>query len=157
MAFNFDAVLLTLHLLAAAAWFGAGWYDRLMISPALRDAGDGGTAVLRSMLARGGGARWFAPASMLTVITGGLLYWRFQIDPTTPSGGMVTAGAALGVLAVLLGIFVHAPAEAKVKAAAQRGDDEAMLAHAAKLEHHTTVAGVLVSLAFLLMALRHAV
>ncbi len=155
MAFNLDALLLAIHLIAASAWFGAGWYDRLMVTPAIRAAGPAGIEIIKQVIHRGGGAKWFAPASMLTVISGGILYWRLGITFSTISGVMVSVGAALGIIAVLLGIFLHGPAEKALKQAVEANDPEAILHRAEHLERHTTVAAGIVTAAFLLMALRY--
>ncbi len=157
MAFSINALLLTVHLLAAACWFGAGWYDRLMVSPALKASGPAGVEIIRTFTRQGGGARWFAPASMLTILSGAALYWRLGISPGTSAGLFVTLGALLGLSAMLMGIFLHAPAEKRLKAAVADGTHEQILHLARGLERHTTWSAILVTVAFLAMALRHVV
>ncbi len=157
MAFNLDALLLAIHLLAASAWFGAGWYDRLMVVPAIHGAGASGIEVIKETIRRGGGAKWFAPASLLTVISGGVLYWRLGTDFSTTAGIMVTLGAALGIIALLTGIFLHAPTEKHLKAAVEADNAADIRRHAHHLERHTTISAGLVTVAFLLMALRYVV
>ncbi len=157
MGLNLDALLLAVHLLAAAAWLGAGWYDKLLIAPAIRQAGSAGLPVLRAKAARGGAAAWFAPASILTVVTGAVLYGRIGVDVATTSGAMLVAGAGLGVIAVLMGPLVHMPAERALTQALALDDEKAIFAHARRLGRRTDFAGYLVGAAFLLMSLRHVV
>lgn len=154
MEFNLNALLLTIHLLAAAAWFGAGWYERLMVHPVVHQSGPAGVAIIKRQMERGGGAKWFAPASMLTVLSGIALYWNLGIDPFSVSGAMVTAGAGFGIVALGLGIAVHAPAERRLRAAVNDDNQALILSEAKHLARHTNFSALLVTLAFLLMALR---
>ncbi len=157
MGFNLDALLLAIHLLAAAAWFGAGWYHQLMVAPAIREAGRDGLGVLKATARRGGGGKWFGPASIATILSGALLYARLGVDTSTLSGGMLAAGAALGVAAFVMGPTLHLPAERALHRALAHNDEAAIRLHAGRLGRHTSMAGYLVSGAFLLMSLRHVV
>ncbi len=154
---NLDPLILAVHLLAASAWLGAGWYHKLIVAPAVRDAGSEGLGIVAALTQRGGGGRWFGPASILTVASGGALYWRLGVDATTRPGMMLIAGAGLGIVALLLGVLVHRPAEARLKRAVDEGDSARVHAQAERLGRHTDLSGYLVTAAFLLMALRHAV
>lgn len=154
MDFNLNTLLLAIHLLGASAWFGAGWYDRLMVSPVVKSAGAAGATYVRTFLAKGGGGKWFAPAGFLTILTGIALYWRLGITMSTTSGLLLTVGAAFGIAAMLLGIFFHRPSENRLKALAAGDDDAALMDAAIHHEKHITFSAWLVTVAFLLMALR---
>ncbi len=154
---DLNPIVLAVHLLAASAWLGAGWYHKLIVAPAVRDAGAEGLGVVAALTQRGGGGRWFGPASILTVASGGVLYWRLGVNASTRPGMMLIVGAGLGIVALLLGVLVHRPAEARLKGAVDEGDASGIHAHVERLGRHTDLSGYLVTAAFLLMTLRHVV
>ncbi|MGB0652556.1 MAG: hypothetical protein ACPGQL_05100 [Thermoplasmatota archaeon] len=118
-----DGVLLLLHLLAAMAWLGGSLFLVTRFGPAMRAAGPAGIQVGLALERKGGLTPFFAPASVVAVVTGALLYVRVDrhVDAFATTGStLLTLGAACGLAGFLVGLLVSSPAEAKLKQIARR-------------------------------------
>lgn len=123
---SFDGVMRFIHVAAAMAWFGGSLLLVTRVIPMLDAAGDAGlrTSILHAK--RGGFGRYFAPASILTILTGGHLYpagdW---FDRTGWERAMLETGVMTGVLAFALGIYISFKLERPMKRLAEAGTEDA--------------------------------
>ncbi len=104
---SIDGVMRFLHIVAAAAWFGGILFLTMRVIPAMERAGDAGLQIQQTVSKMGGFGRYFAPASIVTVLTGGHLY---PAGDWFNRGGweraMLETGVLTGVLAFALGIYM---------------------------------------------------
>lgn len=164
VAFDFDALVRLTHILAAAAWFGAGGFALIVIRPAVMESGPPGKAVLLEVLRRGGYGKWFGPAALLTVAAGAYLYIRQELyhDPFAGAAStLFTLGVASGLAAFVASLVGAVPIENKMKALAKqipRGSPpnpeqaQQMERWGASLYRDNRIAMTLVAAAMVLMA-----
>jgi uncharacterized membrane protein len=96
-----------LHILVAAAWFGAAAFLTIYLMPALGRLEPRGGAVLQALEGRGL-HRFMAANAGLTVLSGGWLYWTltagFKPAAITSTMGLVYGlGGLAGLLAAIIG------------------------------------------------------
>ena len=94
-----------LHVVLAAAWFGAVLFTTLYLGPALDEAGPSGGQLMNSMMRRGL-HKYMASIGGLTIVIGFYLFWRLTGDPDFASshrGMAISAGALAGIIALILG------------------------------------------------------
>lgn len=102
---SLDGTLRFIHIAAAMAWFGGSLLLVTRVIPAITAAGDAGRPVLERMVARGGTGRYFAPAALITLITGGALYIRLDVfEWTGMQRGLLELGIMTAIVALGLGI-----------------------------------------------------
>ena len=97
--------LRALHVVLAAAWFGALLFTTLYLGPALDEAGPAGGQLMTIMMRRGL-HKYMASIGGLTVVIGFVLFFRLTGDPAFAAGhrGMaISAGALTGIIALILG------------------------------------------------------
>lgn len=118
MAFDWVTLVRMIHVLGAGLWVGGGIFMLFMVMPTVAAAGPAGKQFMMAMLRRGGPALFFAPASLVTIITGGVLYGKLEYaqDPFgTAMNAAVTIGMIAAILAFLEGILVARPTGNKLK------------------------------------------
>ena len=96
-----------LHILFAAAWFGAAAFLTLYLLPVVRQPGSGGSETMTA-LTRRGLHRFMASSAGLTVLSGLWLYWiltaGFAGAAIASTPGMVFGlGGLAGLLAAVIG------------------------------------------------------
>ena len=94
-----------LHVVLAAAWFGAVLFTTLQLGPALDEAGPAGGQLMNIMVRRGI-SKYMASLGGLTVVVGFYLFWRLTGDPAfagSHRGIAYSAGALTGIIALILG------------------------------------------------------
>jgi len=97
----------SLHILVAAAWFGAAAFLTLYLMPAVRELGPQGGPVMAALAQRRFHV-FMAANSMLTVLSGGCLYWLltggFQPEAIASRDGVVYGiGGLAGLAAAVIG------------------------------------------------------
>ena len=107
MAASLFAEIRALHILVAAAWFGAAAFVTLYLMPAVRQLGPQGGPVMAALEQRRFHVFMAANAG-LTVLSGGWLYWTLTagLQPGVVGSrmGLVFGlGGAAGLLAAILG------------------------------------------------------
>jgi hypothetical protein len=117
MAFVASGLLVLLHVLFAALWFGGAAFQILVIGQALRQAGPAAGGFMKTLAERGGLGKYFAITGGLTILFGALLYGMRMSEGTMETfsgyGLWITLGAIVAVLAYLHGAFVNMPTERK--------------------------------------------
>src|SRR4051812_29187620 len=94
-----------LHVVLAAAWFGAAFFTTLYLGPAVEEAGPAG-GQLMNILVRRGVVKYMASVGGLTVGIGFYLFWRLTGDPGfagSHRGIAYSVGALTGVIALIMG------------------------------------------------------
>jgi len=96
-----------LHILVAAAWFGAATFLTIYLMPTLGRLEPRGGAVLQALEGRGL-HRFMAANAGLTVLSGGWLYWTltagFKPEAIASTSGLVYGlGGLAGLLAAIIG------------------------------------------------------
>ncbi len=114
-------LLRVLHIVLGAFWFGSIAFMHLFLGPAIRAAGPAGGAVMGQLTQARKLSLWLMTAGGLTILSGLGLYARdsggFQmLWIQTPMGMTLTIGAALAIVAFLIGILVNAPAAKRLGA-----------------------------------------
>ena len=144
-----------LHILVAAAWFGAATFLTLYLMPAVRQLGPQAGPVMAALAARRFHV-FMASTAMLTVLSGGWMYWLLTggLQPQalgTHEGLVYGLGGLAGLLAAVIGGAIVGPASKQLAALAAAGGppDPAV---AARLQSRVRI-GSRVALAFLLVAL----
>ena len=153
-----------LHILAAAAWFGAATFLTLYLMPAVRQLGPQGAPVLVALAQRRFHV-FMAGSAMLTVLSGAFMYWLitggFQPAAMGSRDGMIYGlGGLAGLLAAILGGAVVGRASKELAALAAAGDapDPMRVARLqARVRIGSRVALALLLVALLVMTLGHAV
>lgn len=113
-----------LHIVLGVFWVGTMLFNVFFLGPAMEDAGPDGAKVAAGLMQR----RFFAIlpiAALLTVLSGGWLYWRASLgfEPAyMRSGPGMTygTGALAAVIAFIIGAAVVRPAMMKAFALGQR-------------------------------------
>lgn len=157
------------HVLLAALWLGTSFMLVAFVMPALRDIGPGGGHFMQTLQRRKLHA-FMALASILTVLTGLWLYWRFTTgldeDVILSPGGLAFGiGGLCGLLAMILGGaimgrgFARMVALGELAAAGSEMERATHLQDMAVLRQRLSVAGklilLLMVLALVLMAIGH--
>jgi len=94
-----------LHVVLAAAWFGAVLFTTLYLGPSLEEAGPAGGQLMSIMVKRGV-HKYLASIGGLTVVIGFYLFWRLTGDPAfagSHRGIAYSVGALTGIIALILG------------------------------------------------------
>jgi hypothetical protein len=120
-----DALLLTLrvvHILAGVFWVGGVFIAGLFILPAVRAVGPAAMPVMQQIMLRRKLAVYLPISAVLTMIAGGVLYWRDMSLTAgawrrSPMGMGMTFGAAAAIAAVVFGMGISAPAARKLAGA----------------------------------------
>jgi hypothetical protein len=160
-------ILRILHIGGGIFWAGAGLFMAWFLAPAVRQAGPAGGAV---MLRLNRGTRWslaISLASVLTVLSGILLYvrngtataWTYMSSGT---GITITLGAITGIISLIIGGALVGPTSAKIsdlgeKMAANDGppsaeDGATMAALQSKMGSASRTQAITLLLSVLLMA-----
>lgn len=159
-------LLRLLHIVSGGLWVGMAVFTAFYLGPALDDAGPAAGSVMPA-LARRGLATVLPALALVTVLSGGWLYWRVaggdvgQYLASGP-GAVFAVSAAIAIVAYVLGLSVTRPAMMRVagimQAAAALPPDQraAHLAEAAQWKARGAwagrVGGVLLILALAGMA-----
>jgi uncharacterized membrane protein len=96
-----------LHVVLAAIWFGAVFFNTLFLMPAVMQSGPAGGQVMQALV-RKGMVAFMASIGGMTIVTGVYLFWRFTggFDPAVSSsraGMAYSIGALAGLIALILG------------------------------------------------------
>lgn len=150
-----------LHILVAAAWFGAAAFLTLYLLPALGRLGAQGEPVLRALEGRHL-HRFMAANAALTVLSGAWLYWTltagFKPEAIGSTAGVVYGvGGLAGLLAAVIGATIIAGNVKRLAALAADGapPDTAAVLHRRVRVGSRLAMGLLV-LALLAMTMGHA-
>ena len=111
-------VLRALHVVLAAAWFGAVLFTTLFLGPAIEEAGPSGGQLMNGMMRRGL-HKYMASIGGLTVVIGFYLFWRLTGDPDfagSHRGMAISSGALTGIIALILGGSVIGASAKKMSA-----------------------------------------
>jgi len=94
-----------LHVVLAAAWFGAVLFTTLFLGPAVDELGPSSGQLMNSLMRRGL-HKYMASIGGLTVVIGFYLFWRLTGDPAfagSHRGMAISSGALAGIIALILG------------------------------------------------------
>jgi hypothetical protein len=113
-----------IHILAGASWFGAGMLMMFVAEPFAKTVGAEGERFIGRLLSQSKYAPYMGVASLLTTLSGILLYWRASgglqaVWIATNAGLALTIGGAAGIIALLVGMLVHMPTGARLAAIAK--------------------------------------
>jgi len=111
-----------LHVVLAAAWFGAVLFTTLFLGPALDEAGPSGGQLMNSLMRRGL-HKYMASIGGLTVLIGFYLFWRLTGDPAfagSHRGMAISSGALTGIIALILGGSILGASARKMSALSAR-------------------------------------
>ncbi|HYC31694.1 MAG TPA: hypothetical protein VEB59_05355 [Gemmatimonadales bacterium] len=161
-----DALLVVLrliHVVGGALWVGMAVYTTVYLVPAIQDAGPDGGKVMAALQRRG--ILTVLPAlALLTIVSGGWLYWRASAGL---DGGFLRSGVGLAfglgglasVAAYVLGITVLRPSMTRaaklmgeIGPDTSEGERRARLEEAGRHRARGAMAGQIVA-ALLLLAL----
>jgi uncharacterized membrane protein len=167
MAGSLFAEIRALHIIVAAAWFGAATFVTLYLMPAMRQVGLQGGPVMQALDQRRFHVFMAANAG-LTVLSGCWLYWTLTagLQPGavhSPMGVVFGLGGLAGLLAAILGASVigrNVKRLALVGARAAAGDAAAageMAALQKRIRTSSRLVLILMVAALLAMTLGHAV
>jgi hypothetical protein len=163
MEFSWLALLHLIHLMAAAAWFGAVLFGMVFLQPVLKTAGEAGKGFMAAVQRHGGFGRFMSPAAITTLLSGAILYWARGYH-AAPFGSIpeavLSTGAIIAVVGWGLGTFVGAPIQRKMaRIGSSVGPSGPTPEQAAELQalqasmmRWGPLVGVTVLLAFVLMA-----
>ena len=152
----------TLHILVAAAWFGAAAFLTLYLLPALGHLGAQGEPVLLALDGRRF-HRFMAATAGLTVLSGVWLYWTltagFKPQAIASTTGLVYGlGGTAGLLAAVIGATIIGGNVKRLAALASGGTpapETAAMLHR-RIRFGSRLAMGLLLLALLAMTLGHA-
>jgi len=102
------------HVVATSFWFGVMLLNAAFLLPAIQSSGPAGGAVMKQLVQGRRLPLYLNLAVVVTLVTGGYLMWwgsgGFQGSWLRSRHGMLyIAGAALAVIAALIGQLVNAP------------------------------------------------
>jgi uncharacterized membrane protein len=144
--------LLFVHVLAAAAWFGAALLALLYVELAMR-AGDTGAVVTFGKYDDGLAKIAFIPAALVTLVAGIALVFEGPWDWTRD--GWALAGLVLFVVIFALGIGLIVPTGNKLKALGAAGAPETELRpHIERLRRLSLIDVGLLALVIFLMTVK---
>ena len=114
-----------LHILVAAAWFGAAAFLTLFLMPALRQLGPQGGPVMAALTQRRFHV-FMAANAMLTVLSGAWMYWQLtgglQPEAVGSHDGLAYGmGGLAGLLAAVIGAAVVGRGSKQLAALASAG------------------------------------
>ena len=156
------AQIRALHILTAAAWFGAAAFLTLYLMPAIGQLGPQGVPVMAA-LARRRFHVFMAASSLLTVASGAWIYWAmtggFAPEAMASRFGQVYGvGGLAGVLAAVIGGAVVGRSSKQLAAMAEAGGPPDF-ARVARLQARARIGSrsalVLMLVALLAMTLGH--
>ena len=141
-----------IHIGAGVAWVGGAVTQTLFIEPSVRATAPESRKFMQYFAGRGRYSAYMALASALTVLAGGLLYWRssggFQRGWITSGPGvMFTLGSIIGIGVYLWGMLMIGPRVARLSAldqaigAAGGPPSPAQAAELGKLDREMTLVG----------------
>jgi hypothetical protein len=159
-----------LHVVLAAAWFGAVVFTTLYLVPAVAEAGASGGQWM-VILMRRGLHKYMASIGGLTIVIGFYLFWRLMGDPAFPSshrGMAISTGALTGLIALILGGSMIGASAKKMAALSQKmsslpeGPDRAaamktMGVLTSRIALFSKIVSVLLLISMITMALAHLV
>ena len=157
-----------LHVVLAAAWFGAALFTTLYLGPSLEEAGPAGGQLMNIMIRRGI-VKYMASIGGLTVLIGFYLFWRLTGDPAfagSHRGIAYSVGALTGIIALILGgsmigasarkLSTLGPKAAGMPEGAERAAVMATIAALrARMELFSKIVSVLLFISMVTMALGH--
>ena len=154
-------LLRAIHILASIVWVGGVVLVTLFVIPAARAVGPSGQQMLQHIMLRAKLSVYLMASAVLTLLAGLALYGR-DMSLTegewahSPMGVGITAGATCAIVAMLIGMFVTAPAAKRLAGAGAPGaapltDDERMRLQG-RLALFTRVVLALLAIAATLMA-----
>jgi putative copper export protein len=142
-------LLLTLHILGAAAWVG-GSILQGFVGPRLERSGD--EAWLAWARAQSVTGRFYGIAAAVVLLTGiGLVLVRDEYDW---SDAFVSVGLAVVVVTMAIAGVVHGPAGRRIQTSLETGDDETARAESKREGIWATVTVVLLIVTVVLMVLK---
>lgn len=115
-------ILLFLHILGAAAWFGASLAIFVLV-PRLRAAGHKAAGPFMGVYEKASNVI-YAPASVLLLVTGAWLVVDSSLWDWDQA--FIVIGVAAVIAGIALGILAFAPAARKLRTAHEAGDDAAL-------------------------------
>jgi uncharacterized membrane protein len=103
------------HVVCGIAWAGAGIFIAWILLPAIRATGSTGGALMQQLVRVQRLPVYLMVMAILTVLSGLSLYWMDMESfgkawMHTGAGRTFSAGAAIAILAAILGIVVNTPA-----------------------------------------------
>lgn len=109
----FHLTIRVVHVVLGAFWTGSAILLALFIEPAVREAGPAGGTVMQALMRRGM-SRILTWVGVFTVITGLYLIWVRSGHFASAwmgslSGVLLSAGALLGITALLIGVHLTRP------------------------------------------------
>jgi uncharacterized membrane protein len=107
-------VLRALHILGGAGWLGGAVVHTFFIAPSVKDSAPEGNKFMQQLMGRHRFPLFMNLASLITVLSGALLYWRdlggFNLTWVQTGPGLgFTIGSVVGILVYLFGLFVIKP------------------------------------------------
>jgi len=115
-------ILRLVHVIAGTLWVGIAAFNPFFLMPALLEAGPEGGKVM-VVLQRRGLMTLLPLLALLTILSGLLLFWRVSANMagffTSPGGHTLSLGAALAIVAFVIGIAITRPAMLRAGAAMQ--------------------------------------
>jgi hypothetical protein len=121
-------VVRTLHIVIGALWAGGMVLAALFVIPSVQAAGAAGGPVMRQLVQVRKLPAYMMSLGGLTVLTGIALMWSDARGSDawmrSPFGHAISIGAALAVIALLIGSIVNAPAARRLGALAAAAQDK---------------------------------
>jgi len=119
----FMVVLRLIHIGAGVFWAGGAIIVARFVIPSVQDAGPEGGKVVQALQKRGLMTALPA-AAVLSMVAGLILYWRDSAGSASafsqsPSGIALSLGAAVSIVAFVIGITIMRPSTMKAGALAQ--------------------------------------
>jgi hypothetical protein len=107
-------VLRLVHILCGVFWAGTIFFVVWLLEPSTREAGPAGGAVMGQLIKRGY-LNILPGMAVLTVVSGGWLYWIVSGGLNSgwghsPMGTALTVGAAAAIIALIIGLAKMRPA-----------------------------------------------
>ena len=159
-------VVRALHIVAGALWVGGIVALSLFVAPSIMASGPAGGAVMKQLIETRKFPLYMMGMAILTVLSGFGLFWSDAHGNETfthsPFGRAISIGAALAIVALVLGMTVGAPSAKRLGALAAQAQarggapDPAAAAEMQRLQRKmqivTRLAAALILLAVIAMA-----